>query len=74
MTRLPACKPADVGRALARAGFFLDHTRGSHHYYRHPSRPGLITVPFHNRDIHRKTLHTILKQAGLSREEFLKLI
>jgi predicted RNA binding protein YcfA (HicA-like mRNA interferase family) len=37
-------------------------------------RPGYVTVAYHGRDLDRKTLHSILKQAGLSRDEFLKLL
>ncbi len=38
MSRLPACTPTDVIRALERAGFSLDHSTGSHRYYRNPNR------------------------------------
>ena len=44
MTRLPACTPEMAIRALGRAGFFLDHSTGSHRFYRHPDRPGIVTV------------------------------
>ena len=74
MTRLPACTPTAVIRALERAGFFLDHSAGSHRYYRHPDRGGIVTVPFHRRELKRGTLLAILKQAGLSRERFLELL
>lgn len=74
MPRLPVCKPNDVIRALYRAGFFLDHTTGSHYFFRHRSRPGIVTVPFHRKDLKRGTLKSILDQAGLSTEEFLKLL
>jgi len=74
MTRLPASTPTGVIRALERAAFFLDHATGSHRYYRHPDRPGIVTVPFHRRDLKRGTLLAILKQAGLSRREFLELL
>ena len=74
MTRLPACTPAQVERALKRAGFFLDHTRVSHRYYRHPNRPGIVLVPFHRGTLKRGTLSAILKQAHLSRERFLSLL
>ena len=74
MPGLPVCTPTQVERALFRAGFFLHHTRGSHRYYRHPARPALVTVPFHARDLKRGTLHGILKQAGLSAEEFTRLL
>jgi predicted RNA binding protein YcfA (HicA-like mRNA interferase family) len=74
MPRLPACKPAEVIRALLRAGFFLDHGTGSHRYFRHSTRPGIVTVPFHRKDLKRGTLKSILDQAGLSVDEFLKLL
>jgi predicted RNA binding protein YcfA (HicA-like mRNA interferase family) len=74
MTRLPACTPGMVIGALERAGFLLDHSTGSHRFYRHPARPGIVTVPFHRKDLKRGTLLAILKQAGLTREEFLNLL
>ncbi len=72
MTRLPASTPEMVIRALGRAGFLLDHSTGSHRFYRHPHRPGIVTIPFHRKDLKRGTLLAILKQAGLTREEFLQ--
>lgn len=74
MPRLPVCKPADVIRALQRAGFFLDHSTGSHRFFRHPTGDGLVTVPFHRKDLKRGTLKSILDQAGLSTEEFITLL
>ena len=73
--RLPALRPRDVLRALQRAGFFVHHTTGSHYILKHPDRPALrVTVPYHGRDLKRRTLHTIIEQAGLSIEEFRKLL
>jgi predicted RNA binding protein YcfA (HicA-like mRNA interferase family) len=74
MPRLPVCKPVEVIRARQRAGFFLDHSTGGHHYFRHPSHAGIVTVPFHRKDLKRGTLKSILDQAGLSTEEFLQLL
>ncbi len=74
MSRLPACTPTDVIRALQRAGFFLDHSTGSHRYYRHPNRSGVVTLPFHRRELKRGTLLAILKQAGLTRDQFLEFL
>jgi predicted RNA binding protein YcfA (HicA-like mRNA interferase family) len=74
MSRLPACTPIVVIRALGRAGFFLDHSTGSHRFFRHPARAGLVVVPFHRRDLKRGTLKSIVEQAGISTEEFIKLL
>jgi len=72
MTRLPALKPKKVLQALKRAGFFVHHTRGSHYYLKHVEKPGLlITLPFHGKDLKRRTLSSILEQADLTPEEFL---
>ena len=74
MRRLPVCKPIEVIRALQRVGFFLDHSTGSHQFFRHPARAWIVTVPFHRKDLKRSTLKSILDQAGLSTEEFVKLL
>lgn len=40
--------------------------KGSHRQYKHPSKPGKVTIPFHKPDsLHPKTAISILKQAGL---------
>ena len=71
----PALKPKEVIRALLRAGFFIHHISGSHYILKHPAGPGLrVTVPYHNKELKRKTLASIIEQAGYSPEEFVKLL
>ena len=73
--RLPAAKPKEVLRALARAGFFIHHTSGSHYVLKHPNKPQLrVTVPYHNKDLKRRTLSSIIEQAGLTTEQFVDLL
>jgi predicted RNA binding protein YcfA (HicA-like mRNA interferase family) len=73
--RLPAVRPKEVLRALGRAGFYTHHTSGSHHVLKHPGKPHLrVTVPFHNKDLKRRTLASIIEQAGLTTEEFSDLL
>ena len=75
MSDLPVVRPRQLIRALERAGFFVHHIRGSHHYLRHPDRPGLlITVPVHSRDLKRGTLRAILRQAGLTPDDLRSLL
>ena len=38
---------------------------GSHHMLKHTSKAGRVTVPVHKEDLKPKTLHTILRQAGI---------
>ena len=42
----------------------LVHTVGSHHHYKHPNKPGRVTVPHPKKDLRRQTLLSICKQAG----------
>lgn len=72
---LPAIKPKRLIRPLERAGFSVHHVTGSHYILKHPAKPALrVTVPFHNRDLKPGTLQSIIKQAGITNEEFLKLL
>jgi predicted RNA binding protein YcfA (HicA-like mRNA interferase family) len=60
---------------LERAGFYIHHQTGSHARLFHRTRPNLrVTVPIHSSALPRVTLKSILRQAGLSAEEFLKLL
>jgi predicted RNA binding protein YcfA (HicA-like mRNA interferase family) len=53
----------------------LHRVRGSHHHFIHPLRPELlVVVPQHGGDLRLKTLRSIIKQTGLSEEEFLDLL
>ena len=75
MNGLPVVTPRQLIRAPRRAGFELHHVRGSHRYFRHPDRPGiLVTIPFHNRDLKRGSLRAILRQAGLSTDDLARLL
>lgn len=59
-------KVRDLLRMIEADGWYLARTRGSHRQYKHPSKPGLVTVPGHPSDeVAPGTLNSILKRAGL---------
>ena len=59
-------KVRDVLRLVATDGCVLVRTRGSHQQYKHPTKPGLVTVAGSgNDDLAPGTLNSVLKQAGL---------
>jgi predicted RNA binding protein YcfA (HicA-like mRNA interferase family) len=74
MTRLPSLTGEKVIKALSKAGFQVLRQKGSHAYLKHPD--GRITVvPVHKGEtVGRGLLRTIMKDADLSREEFLSLL
>jgi predicted RNA binding protein YcfA (HicA-like mRNA interferase family) len=56
----------EVIAALERAGWEQVRQKGSHVQFKHPQRPGLVTVPHPNADIPIGTLRSIEKQSGLT--------
>ena len=64
-----------VIRALKRAHFYEYHQVGSHVQLRHHMKLDLrVTIPFQRKDLTPKTLKAILKQAGLTVEQFIDLL
>jgi predicted RNA binding protein YcfA (HicA-like mRNA interferase family) len=68
MPKLPVVSGAEVIRALTRLGFEVVRQRGNHVILR--SRQMGCVVPNH-RELKTGTLSGILKQAGVSVEDFL---
>jgi predicted RNA binding protein YcfA (HicA-like mRNA interferase family) len=59
-------KVKEIIRILEEDGWFLIGTRGSHRQYKHPVRPGRVTVAGKpSDDLAPGTLNSILKQSGL---------
>ena len=55
----------EMEKKLLTDGWYLKNVKGSHHQYKHPTKPGKITIPKHGGDIDKKTANSILEQAGL---------
>ena len=55
-----------VIRALTAAGWQEVRGTGSHHHFRHPERPGTVTVPHPKKDIAPGTLRSIARQSGVA--------
>ncbi len=52
-------------RLLEPGGWRLARVRGSHHQFRHPIRPGTVTVPHPKKDLGVGLVRAIRKQAGV---------
>lgn len=67
-------KPKEEIKALQKAGFYIHHQTGSHIVMKHPANHRVRPViPIHNKDLKKGTLRSIVNQASLSIEEFIKL-
>jgi predicted RNA binding protein YcfA (HicA-like mRNA interferase family) len=72
MTRLPVMSGDQFVKALEKIGYNWDHTEDSHMILLHPSGRRL-SVPRH-RELGRGLLRALIRDTGLSREEFIKLL
>lgn len=59
----------DVIRILEKDGWVLHSVKGSHHHYKHPSKPGRVTIPHPKHDLPKGTLASIFRQAGIKKEK-----
>jgi predicted RNA binding protein YcfA (HicA-like mRNA interferase family) len=63
-------KIRDIIRQIEKDGWTLHSTRGSLRQFKHPAKPGRVTVPGHpGDDLSPGMLSSILKQAGLVRKD-----
>jgi predicted RNA binding protein YcfA (HicA-like mRNA interferase family) len=61
-----ATKVRDAVRLIESDGWYLVATRGSHRQYKHPVKPGRVTIPGKlSDDLAPGTWNSILKQAAL---------
>lgn len=60
----------DAIRMIEADGWYHVATKGSHRQYKHPDKPGRVTVSGKMSDeVAKGTLNSILKQAGLKGSE-----
>ena len=71
MSKLPELDARDVLRVLAHFGYLPDHQTGSHIICRHSESRRLVVVPAHN-PVAKGTVRAIIREAGLTRDEFLE--
>ena len=74
MSKLPVVSGRQAVAALRRTGYEIDHQTGSHIILRHVRPPHRrLTVPNH-KELAKGTLRAIVREAGLTVEEFVGLL
>jgi len=73
MSKLPRVSGRECVRALVRAGFCVRRQEGSHIILRHDAPFAQVVVPDHP-ELDRGTLRAIIRQTGLSVDEFVALL
>ncbi|MFC1574413.1 type II toxin-antitoxin system HicA family toxin [Candidatus Latescibacterota bacterium] len=54
----------EIIKKLRDDGWILNHIKGAHYQFKHPIKPGKVTVPHPKKDLPLGTLKSIFKQAG----------
>jgi predicted RNA binding protein YcfA (HicA-like mRNA interferase family) len=76
MSKMPSVNPDDCIKALQKAGFYVSRQKGSHVQMRRnePQPARTVPVPVSKKPLPRGTLRSIIRQAGLTVEEFTALL
>ncbi|MDO8474244.1 MAG: type II toxin-antitoxin system HicA family toxin [bacterium] len=74
MSIIPIITPRQILLLLLKAGLKIIGQKGSHIRLKHPVTGKQTTVAMHAKDLSRSLITTILKQAGISIQEFLRLL
>ncbi len=73
MSKLPRVSGRECVKALEKAGFHLKRQEGSHMILRRDDPFAQLVVPDH-KELDRGTLRAIIRQGGLSVNEFVNLL
>jgi predicted RNA binding protein YcfA (HicA-like mRNA interferase family) len=73
MSKLPVVSAAQCIRALEKTGFVVYRQRGSHITMVRTTPSAQTTIPNH-KELDRGTLRAIIRQAGLTVDEFIALL
>ncbi len=72
MPKLPSFRPREVVKKLRKLGFIEHHQVGSHLTMKHPDTKHRAVVPMHLKDLKKGTLLSLLREAGIEKEKFLR--
>ncbi|QQR54695.1 type II toxin-antitoxin system HicA family toxin [Candidatus Peregrinibacteria bacterium] len=69
MPKLPTFNSKELIGFLEKIGFVIRRTSGSHVILFNEKKKRRAVVPFHKKELPRGTLHSILKEAGVSKKD-----
>ena len=74
MPKLPVLTSKKLVKIIEKFGFSLDHKTGSHFIFYNEEHKKRVTIPYHTKDLPKGTILSILKQAGITKEEIENII
>ena len=74
MPKLPLLSTVEIVKVLSKIGYVFDHQSGSHIILRNIRPPHRRAVVPNRKEVPRGTLRAIVREVGLTPEEFIKLL
>jgi predicted RNA binding protein YcfA (HicA-like mRNA interferase family) len=75
MANLPTVTGPEAIKAVAKIGFTLVRIQGSHHILQRQGHPFVLSIPVHgNRALKPGTLRSLIRGAGITVDEFTRLL
>lgn len=74
MPKLPVLSLKAVAKILVQKGFELNRIKGSHHIFIRQSDKRVVVIPFHQKELPKGTLISILRQADLTKDEINNIL
>ena len=75
MSNVPSVSGRRAIKAFGRHGFEVVRITGSHHLMKKEGRRGTLSVPVHgNRALMQGTLRDLIRQSGLTVDEFVDIL
>jgi len=71
MSNWPSVTPKALIKILIKRGFILDRTKGSHQVFYNQETLKRVIVPVHVKSLPKGALLTILKEAGLTKNDLI---
>jgi len=65
MSKIPRLTSRELMRLLKDAGFYIDHTTGSHYIFYNNETKRRVVVPYHSKVLPIGTIKSILNSAGV---------
>ncbi len=74
MPKLPVVSGIETVKAFSKIGYEVDHQTGSHIIIRQRKYPHRRLTVSNHKEVAKGTLRGLIKQAGLTVEEFIELL
>lgn len=58
-------KAIEAHRAITKDGWYEVPSKGGHRQYKHPTKPGRATIPFHGGDLSLDVVRSLERQTGV---------